>query len=480
MTSVDADPDAFLALLDCGLISSAQHEAVIAHPENAALPPLPGPAHALAWMCVKGLITRSDLKATVEDLEKAAPDRDRFSIAEDIAWEAEEMLELGDRGITHEAVTALYNVGLIDIETRDMALEETPLVGTAPAAPADTLAWLVIDGLLEQEQFKRMLAEVEAEAVFATAAERARIVAEARVVIAADEHTRSLAHAKARRKRRNGAWTIGLAALALVAWIGWGMFTPADAPACDADSTRATLRGLMLRVSIQVRRETLDVREKSQIGLYTVSGIRQVGYRKDERMRGCMATMTRGAATTSIAFTIGPDSPDEADKMMVRGAKEAIVQARFGNLDANGRPLYTAEPLGRAALEKALREGVENLPRSLSRQAAESLIERMAERARQGRHTGLAATDPDRKRKIADFELTGACRAHEDGTSHICPLVIEYNDRLLSLTGGTSLVLRSEFTFVPENGSWRMGNDFATRFDRALMDSRRGEVALPQ
>jgi hypothetical protein len=76
-------------------------------------------------------------------------------------------------------VNALFNDGLVDAETRDMALEETPLVGSVPAAPAATLAWMVIDGPLEKELFEATRAEVAAEPAFAMAADRARIVAEA-------------------------------------------------------------------------------------------------------------------------------------------------------------------------------------------------------------------------------------------------------------------------------------------------------------
>lgn len=466
MNPAAANPDAFLALLSYGLITDAQHDAVLAHPETTALPPIPGPAHALAWMCLKGLVTQEEIDAAVERLEEASPPIATADDAAYIAYDAEEFGELGDRGITHEAVNALFNDGLVDAETRDMALEETPLVGSVPAAPAATLAWMVIDGPLEREVFEATRAEVAAEPAFAMAADRARIVAEAQDEIAADEKAVGAWQATAQGKRRRSAWTSGLVMLAIAGGLGWYLFAPAGVPACNADATRKTLQGLMLRVSIDARTQGLR-----EVGIPSLSGLREVGYRKDERIRGCMATMTRGDDTKTIAYTIGPASADD-DKMTVRGADPVIVEARFGNLDAKGKPLYNAEPIGRVAAEKAFRDGVTALQSS---SPAAAMLQRQLERqrARQRSTTGLVVTDADREREIADFEPTGPCRAHEDGVSRVCPLVVEYNDSLLATIGrAQSLPLTGEFTFVQDNGNWRMSDDFAKRFTRAVMEAR--------
>ena len=468
MNPAAANPDAFLALLSYGLITDAQHDAVLAHPETATLPPIPGPAHALAWMCAKGLVTQEEIDAAVERLEEASPPAATADDAAYVAYDAEELVELGDRGITHEAVSALFNDGLVDAETRDMALEETPLVGSVPSAPAATLAWMVIDGPLEKELFEATRAEVAAEPAFAMAAERARIVAEAQEEIAADEKSTGAWRAAAQGKRRRGAWLSRLVVLAVVGGLGWYFFAPEGVPACNADTTRKTLQGLMLRVSIDARTQGLR-----EVGIPALSGLREVGYRKDERIRGCMATMTRGDETQSIAYTIGPDSAKNGNgQMTVRGAHPVIVEARFGNLDAKGKPLYNAEPIGRAAAEKAFRDGVAALQSS---SPAAAMLERQLERqrARQRSTAGLVVTDADREREIADFEPTGPCRVHEDGVSRVCPLVVEYNDSLLATIGrARSLPLTGEFTFVQDNGDWRMSDDFAKRFTRAVTEAR--------
>jgi hypothetical protein len=462
MNPAAANPDAFLALLSHGLITDAQHDAVLAHLETATLPPIPGPAHALAWMCAKGLVTQEEIDAAVERLEEASPPVATADDAAYVAYDAEEFVELGDRGITHEAVNALFSDGLVDAETRDMALEETPLVGSVPAAPAATLAWMVIDGPLEKERFEATRAEVAAEPAFAMAADRARIVAEAQQEIAADEKSTGAWQAEAQGKRRRSAWLSRLATLAVVGGLGWYFFAPEGVPACNADATRKTLQGLMLRVSIDARTQGLR-----EVGIPTLSGLREVGYRKDERTRGCMATMSRGDETSSIAYTIGPasaknDNDNDRDKMTVRGADPVIVEARFGNLDAKGKPLYNAEPIGRVAVEKAFREGVTSLQ---SRSPAAAMLERQRQRS----GIGLATTGPE----IAGIEPTGPCRAHEDGAGRVCPLVVEYNDRVPGAIGrAQSLPLTGDFTFVQDNGNWRMSDDFAKRLNRAVLEAR--------
>jgi hypothetical protein len=151
------------------------------------LPPLPSPAHALAWMRVRGLITEDEQNAALDALSSATPPDPVHDDAADYAIDADDLVELAAQGITHEAVQVLHRDGLIDTETRDMALQETPVAGTVPAALAATLAWLATEGPLERERFDALRAQVAAEPAFAMASERARIVADAQASIDADD-----------------------------------------------------------------------------------------------------------------------------------------------------------------------------------------------------------------------------------------------------------------------------------------------------
>jgi hypothetical protein len=382
-------------------------------------------------------------------------------------------MECAERGITHEAVQALYRDGLIDAETRDMALQETPVAGTVPAALGATLGWLVTDGPLERERFDATRAQVAAEPAFAMAAERSRIVAEAQALIEAEDRTVAEWKSRAQRQSRSGAWKFILTVLVIGGGAGWYLFAPDSVPACDASSTRKTLNNMMFRVTMDVRMRTFDAEKRADIHTPVLGGIREVGYRKDQRVRGCIATMTQGDDKDSMAFTIGATSP-KSDEMVVRGADADIVEARFGHLDASGKPLFNAEPIGREAMEKAFREGAE----SLSARSPSGALARM--RAQERAASGLLDLDPDRTREIADIEPTGPCRALEGGAGQqACPLVVEYNDRLLGAlagNGGMALPLTGEFTFVQDNGTWRVGDDFMQTFMRKVVEARMRKI----
>ena len=254
--------------------------------------------------------------------------------------------------------------------------------------------------------------------------------------------------------------------------IGWYAFAPTSVPACDAASTRTTLDSLMRRVSMDMRMRQLDPNGGRVIETPTVGSMREIGYLRPERIRGCMAVMTQGDSKEQMAYTIGPAEP-KGDDMVVRGADVAIVEARFGNLDADGRPLYNAEPIGREAMEKAFREGAAPLGAARSASAA---------RMRPRTDPGLVRKDPNRSRAIAEIEPTGPCRKLEDGSGHACPLVVEYNDSLMGALSGSdsSLPVRGEFTFVEgDDGEWRVGDDFAQTFMRKVLEARMGSIGVP-
>ncbi len=467
-TSPDANSAAFIALLTQGLITDAQHSAVLAHPETPGLAPLPGPAHALAWMRVRGLITEAEQNAALDKAEAAEPEHPHADDAALSAMDADDMLELGEQGITHEALQALHALGLIDTDTRDLALEETPLVGSVPAALPATLAWLVTDELLEKERFEATRAEVAAQPAFAMAAENARIVREAQTLIDADAKAMNAWQTRTVRTRRVGALKLLLGVLVIGGGLGWYLFSPTGVPACDTASTRKTLDSLMFRVTMDVRMRTTDPAQRAELHTPTVGSMREIGFRKADRLRGCAAVMTQGDSKDEMAYTIGPVSPDSND-MVVRGADLAIVQARFGNLDASGKPRYNAEPIGRQALEKAFRDGAAPLgaPSAALRQRARSDLR-------------LIDKDPERSREIAEVEVSGPCRALENQAGQACPLVVEYNDRLLSAigAGSSTLTLRGDFHFVQDNGAWRVSDDFAGAFMRKVAEARLKSMGL--
>ena len=111
------------------------------------------------------------------------------------------------------------------------------------------------------------------------------------------------------------------------------------------------------------------------------------------------------------------------------GAQPLLVKTRFGTIE-DGDFAQQAKPLGREALEKAFRAGMDGariLPRP--RQAF-SLTQSM-----------------ERTREIAEIEPLAPCKEISSGV-HSCRLLIERNDAVLSmLNGGSAVMLEGDFTF---------------------------------
>ncbi len=463
------DPEPFEALVLQGLVDAPRLAAARAHPEYPGLPKPPTPAHAYAWMRLRELLPaeNEDPDALIEHIaaahgEAAAED------AEDTLDESDELLEAGALGLSHAVVQALRDDGLLDAEDLEEALLWVPLVSAQRADPATALAWLVTDGWLEEERFEAIAARVEAEPAFVGADERRQVVAQARERIAA-ETARSKA---ATRKRSTGLrpprWLGVIAVIAMVGAAGAYLWQLNALPACNSDLARRELDRLVASTSN-------DERLRSEPGVEArVSALHEIGFLKADKVRGCLATLSRDGNTETIGFTIGSDGGSGGGPV-VRGAEAAIVEARFGALDADGRPRHNAEPVGRPALADALREGVDNLEARM--RAPKTLQERL----RALRDMPPMAIDAEPRLALTEVEPAGACQAG-DGPQQVCPVVMVYDDRRLGAIGGVpasgaaSLALRAEITLAPDdNGVWRVAGDFDRRFAMAVVEARLGK-----
>ncbi len=461
------DPEPFEALVLQGLVDAPRLAAARAHPEYASLPKPPTPAHAYAWMRLRGLLPaeNEDQDALIERIVATHGDS-MAEDAEDTLDESDELLEAGALGLSHAVVQALRDDGLLDAEDLEEALPWVPLVSDKRADPATALAWLVTDGWLEEERFEAIAARVEAEPAFVGADERRQIVAQARERIAAENASSKVMARKRSTGLRPPRWLGVLAVIAMVGAAGAYLWKLNGLPACNSDLARRELDGLVSSTSN-------DERLRSEPGVEArVSALHEIGFLKADNVRGCLATLSRDGKTETIGFTIGSDSGGSSGGTVVRGAEAAIVEARFGALDAEGRPQYNAEPVGRLALADALREGVDNL------EARMRAPKNLQERLRALREAPLMAIDPDPRLPLTEVEPAGACQAG-DGQQQVCPVVMVYDDRRLGALGGVqasnaaSLPLRAEITLAPDDtGIWRVAGDFERSFAMAVVEAR--------
>jgi len=461
------DPEPFEALVLQGLVDAPRLAIARAHPEYASLPKPPTPAHAYAWMRLRGLLPaeNEDQDALIERIVAAHGDS-MAEDAEDTLDESDELLEAGALGLSHAVVQALRDDGLLDAEDLEEAQLWVPLVADKRADPPTALAWLVTDGWLEEERFEAIAARVEAEPAFVGADERRRIIAQARERIAAETASSKAATRKRSTGLRPPRWLGVIAVLAMVGAAGAYLWKLNALPACNSDLARRELGSLVSSTSN-------DERLRSEPGVEArVSALHEIGFLKPDKVRGCLATLSRDGKTETIGFTIGSDSGGSGGDTVVRGAEAAIVEARFGALDAEGRPRHNAEPVGRPALADALREGVDKLEARM--RAPKTLQERL----RALREMPLMAIDPDPRLALTEVEPAGACQAG-DGQQQVCPVVMVYDDRRLGAIGGVqasgaaSLPLRAEITLAPDdNDVWRVDGDFDRRFAMAVVEAR--------
>ncbi|MGV8294496.1 hypothetical protein ACV36C_37235, partial [Pseudomonas aeruginosa] len=104
-----------------------------------------------------------------------------------------------------------------------------------------------------------------------------------------------------------------------VAAAAWYLFAPATPPQCDDGDVQKTLRASLFTSRLQQmsRNPLAGGVAPADLYLATFSDVKEVGYIKPERSRGCTATLKVGEAASALAYTIGPNDKGE---MMIAGA----------------------------------------------------------------------------------------------------------------------------------------------------------------
>ena len=461
--TLDPQASTLYALRDAGIVTPAQYRRALAHPLYSELAACAAPADYLVWLVRHGIVPEERLKQACTDL--AATTGTGTALEDDMKTlvSALQILESRRDDLNRERFDPLVDAGLITPEERDQALQRVSSENL-PESPAAALAWMALSGVIDGA---RLGAGAVPAAPGGTA--RADILAEAGAI-----------HAKARADIRRAEinanfpgprWLWYCAPVLLVGFVGWLAFENSRVPACSdpevAETVNKMVRGAGLSrylalapYGFAMRPPTPDVHDIEEVGLAT-----------ETRVRGCVAKLGVAGEDVPFAFTITPPKR-ELEAFTVTGADPDIVRARFGHLDAKGRFLNQAEPIGRAELERAFRSGADNV--KLERTAREPEPERQADTP-----SGVV---PERLREIAEIEPLEPCREVKKGTTYSCRLLIERNDALVEEVQGNSHVLiDSAFTFERDGatGPWRVSASFADEYKRAVTAAR-AKVIGPQ
>jgi hypothetical protein len=450
--TIDLQASPLATLKELGIINANHYRRALAHPQLAELDGSPDMPDHLVWLVCRDIMTEEDVQQACVDAA-ARFSGDELQRRDDVLGVALIMLERLRDSFNKDFFNTLVTEALITADERDAALENMS-PDNVLASPAAALAWMVLVGVTDRDVFQ--------DAAAATGSpERAAIAAEAKDIV---KKTRAATRSAVLGAILPGPGWMWIAALVLfVGYLGWTIFKPDLPPACTDSDIARTVDAMMFKVGVDARLNDMSRGLGKTTPTPRVHGIKEVGYATEIRVRGCIGKLTMGKTEVPYAFTIAPSGAEKGEYAVI-GAEPAIVQARFGHLDAKGKFLNQAQPLGRAEVERAFRAGVES-----TGQSPHALV-KIPERG-----GGLSTMAPERTREIAEIEPMAPCREIKPGTVYSCRLLIERNDALMAaFTGSSGTLIDSAFTFERDSatGPWRVSDTFADEYMKAMVAGR--------
>jgi hypothetical protein len=468
----------FQSLIDRGFISAAHRDKALAHPRLDELQAMPNQAKALIWLVTRDILPEEEFFHIADKLASTKME-DELRHCRGLVDDVKEGLRAIRHGLNVRALRTLLDEHLLTQEQHDLAAAETPR-DQAFRSPAAALAWMRIAGMLGAEEMQALRDRVgtqgHAAALILTEADH--ILGEADKAI----------HQAAVRTFWRGVfpgppllWVAGF--IAFIASMVWWVVVPASAPSCTSSDIRKQVGSMLFMAQMRSRSGDPLNLNRPPAEFPRVSDLKEIGHADAERSRACSATLTLGETQMPYVFTITPatagelkrdgDSTSSGSGFMIAGADERIIRARYAHVDADGHFAQQAAPLGRAMLEKALREGVEAYNRNAPLDGGMAALQRM-----RSRHPWMdRRQEPEtrRTREIAEVEPLGSCR--ELSAKHVaCRVLIERNDPMLAALGRSgSSVVEGEFSFERDAAGegWHVDDEkFAGEYRQAIQQGR--------
>lgn len=384
------------------LLTRRQREQALAHPDLPQLAigtPLPD---TLMWLYRRQIVTSEDVTSLSLSVARNFSG-DELALRLSILQQLVEVLN-------RESLDHLRDDMLITPELYQRALAHLPGDVLLPT-PGEALNWMLHVGLLPRAEFKSMARRIESGG--------------------SDDAKRVIQHAQGRQDEHKKAvrgvildglfpgsrltWVI-VAPLAL-AGMAWYLLSGNSVPECDSSNTVTTVTRMLNKAAPE------------GTGKASLHDVKEAGYASKQNIRGCLATIELDGEKMDYAYTVARDDSGSKNRISYVGAQPLLVQARFGNIQ-DGDFTQQAKPLGREALEKAFRAGMDGARIMPQPRQALSLTRSM-----------------ERTREIAEIEPLAPCKEVSPGV-YSCRLLIERNDAVLSmLNGGSAVMLEGDFTF---------------------------------
>ncbi|TSD53192.1 hypothetical protein FFI97_031030 [Variovorax sp. KBS0712] len=260
------------------------------------------------------------------------------------------------------------------------------------------------------------------------------------------------------------AWLTGGAAA--VVFAGWFFLAPDATPSCEDERVAGALRRALVEVAFgdSSRRWPGTAEDRSNLLLARFTHVKEIGYIKAERSRGCAATLTLEDSSLPIAFTVGPEKGSK--EIMVRTGDRRVIEARYGRANKDGTLPTFGAPIGKAQLSAAFSSGVEAFEKKTASINASALKE-------MDRRRGI---DPDRK-TVQSVEPLADCLVVEPGKKYACRLQVQYIDRAMAILGKSETqVVQGDFDFVKQGAGWAVSDNFSRQYLDAVVRGRLGAL----
>ncbi|MGJ7613343.1 MULTISPECIES: hypothetical protein [unclassified Variovorax] len=341
----------------------------------------------------------------------------------------------------------------------DLALPQEPFhtLGTG-------LFWLVENSLLSLEAIEALFVQAHEGASAADAICKQAVAGYA-------AHQSALQFAEFDRKfwssvfpgPRWAWWTGGAAA---VVFAGWFFLAPDATPACDDKRVARALSSALIDVAFGDSGKPWfgTAKDRPNPLLAKFTDIKEIGYIKAERSRGCSAMLNMGDTSVPMAFTVGPERG--SSEIMVRGGNQRVIKAKYGRANKDGTLPEFGAPIGKAQLAAAFASGVEAFEKRTASVNATALKE-------MDRRRGI---DADRK-TIQSVEPLADCLVVEPDKKYTCRVQLQYIDRVMAVLGESDTqVAQGDFDLVKQGGGWAMSDDFAKQYTDAIVRGRVGAL----
>lgn len=335
----------------------------------------------------------------------------------------------------------------------------------ATSEPFDSLGsalfWLAGEGIVTDEEMEEMEEVSLRDAAFASNATRVQALDEYDDCLFAEFDREEAERIRATPwHQRHRPKLIASGGAVLIAGLVWFLQPARVPPACDDAAVVKTLRSALHNAESRTLQANpmLRMDNRPNYLLTEFESVQELGYLKQERVRGCLATANIDGHKQPVAFEVLQG--ESGTGFRIEGGNARLLQARYRQVDADGQRQALGQPVGEAALAQALRQAVKD--RHLS-QASSGMRARGAS-AEQDRIRGVVALDDCKE------------SAHQELT---CPLMAQYQDPMLARSGnGGWVLLESEFTFERTDGGLRAARAFDHQFLNAVLRARLAEAGV--